>query len=158
MRILRAVILLILTIGFVYLLNNPIGPLPALGSLLDPVNGCWANAEPVDANFTEHIQLKGLDKPVTVWFDDRMVAHVHATDNYDLYFAEGYIHAYFRLWQMDMETRAAAGRISEVAGAKALKFDRTQRRKGMVFGAENSLQAIEADPRTKEMLDAYTAG
>lgn len=158
MRILRAVILLILTIGFVYLLNNPIGPLPALGSVLDPVNGCWANAEPVDANFTEHIQLKGLNKPVAVWFDDRMVAHVHATDNYDLYFAEGYIHAYFRLWQMDMETRAAAGRISEVAGAKALKFDRTQRRKGMVYGAENSLQAIEADPRTKEMLDAYTAG
>jgi len=158
MRTLRAIILLLITTGLVYLLNNPIAGLPAIGKLLDPINGCWANAEPVDANFTANFQLKGLRHPVTVWFDDRMVAHVHATDNYDLYFAEGYIHAYFRLWQMDMETRAAAGRVSEVIGEKALKFDRTQRRKGMVYGAENSLQAIEADPRTKDMMDAYTAG
>jgi len=158
MRILRAIILLIITAGFIYVLDNPAGSLPAIGRLLDPVNGCWANAEPVDANFTFDLQLNELHHPVKVWFDDRMIAHVHAADDHDLYYTEGYIHAYFRLWQMDMETRAAAGRVSEVVGGKALKFDRTQRRKGMVYGAENSLQAIEADDRTKEMMDAYTAG
>ncbi|MBS1690383.1 MAG: penicillin acylase family protein, partial [Bacteroidetes bacterium] len=82
MRTLRAVILLLITASLVYLLDNPIGGLPAIGKLLDPVNGCWANAEPVDANFTINLQLKGLRRPVTVWFDDRMVAHVLATENY----------------------------------------------------------------------------
>src|SRR5207249_918759 len=74
------------------------------------------------------------------------------------YFLEGYIHAMFRLWQMDMETRAAAGRISEIAGEKTINLDRKQRYKGMAYGAENSLKAMEADPRTKLMMDAYTEG
>ncbi|MEO6830901.1 MAG: penicillin acylase family protein, partial [Chitinophagaceae bacterium] len=58
----------------------------------------------------------------------------------------------------DIQTRAAGGRVSEVAGAKAIEFDRGQRRKGMVFGAEKSLKAMESDPRTKAMLDAYRDG
>src|SRR5690606_837550 len=63
-----------------------------------------------------------------------------------------------RLWQMDLQTRAAAGRVSELLGDKALKFDRGQRRKGMVYGAEKSLKAMEADPRSKLVLDAYRDG
>jgi penicillin amidase len=59
---------------------------------------------------------------------------------------------------MDMQTRAAAGRISEVAGEKAFEFDRGQRRKGMVWAAENSLKAMEANPITKKVLDQYTRG
>lgn len=158
MRLLRALVFIVITIGLVYVLDKPIGALPAIGRLLDPVKGCWANAEPVSKNFGGDIKLSALHHPVTVWFDDRMVPHIHAADDHDLYFVLGYIHATFRLWQMDMETRAAAGRVSEVIGEKGLKFDRLQRRKGMVFGAEHSLQAIEADPRTKQMMDAYTAG
>ena len=44
-----------------------------------------------------------------------------------------------RLWQMDFQTRFAAGRISEIVGEKAIEVDRYQRRMGMVYGAENSL-------------------
>ena len=87
-----------------------------------------------------------------------MVPHIQAQNDYDLYFAQGYIHAYFRLWQMDLQTRAAAGKVSELLGQKALKYDRGQRRKGMVYGAELSLKAMEADPRTKTALDAYRDG
>ncbi len=94
----------------------------------------------------------------TVWIDTQLVPHIHAANDHDLYFIEGYIHASFRLWQMDMETRAAGGRVSEVIGEKTLSYDRNQRRKGMVYAAENSLKAMEADPRTKLMMDAYTAG
>lgn len=158
MRFIAAIFALAISCFFIYVLANPVGTLPALGPLLDPVNGCWANAEPVNKNFSGNIKLPSLQNPVSVWFDERLVPHIHAANDRDLYFVQGYIHAYFRLWQMDMETRAAAGRISEVIGEKALKFDRTQRRKGMVYAAENSLQAAEAEPRTKMMLDAYTAG
>ncbi|XZF15825.1 penicillin acylase family protein [Chitinophagaceae bacterium MMS25-I14] len=158
MRILRAGIPVVITIALVWLLDHPLGSLPALGRLLDPVNGWAASAEPVNKTYTSDLKIKGLRAPVTVWLEDRLVPHIKADNDHDLYLAEGYIHAYFRLWQMDMQTRAAGGRVSEVIGEKGLKFDRTQRRKGMVYAAENSLKAIEAEPRTKEMLDAYTEG
>ncbi|RYZ52741.1 MAG: penicillin acylase family protein, partial [Sphingobacteriales bacterium] len=158
MRIIRAFIIPVITLVLVFLLDRPAGSLPALGRLLDPVNGWGGAAEDETGVFEGELVLKGIRQPVTVWMEGRMVPHIIAGNEYDLYFTQGYIHARLRLWQMDMQTRAAAGRISEVAGEKALEFDRLQRRKGMVYGAENSLKAIESDPRTRQMLDAYTAG
>ncbi len=157
MRILRAILPLMLTVIIVYWLNRPIGSNPALGKLLDPVGGFWANAEPAGKDFNNLLNLP-LKGDVEVWFDDRMVPHIKASGDYDLYFAQGYIHAYFRLWQMDLQTRAAGGRVSELLGEKAVNFDREQRRKGMVYGAENSLRAMERDPRTKTALDGYRDG
>ena len=171
MRIVRALLLPVITIILIVILSRPIGALPALGTLLDPVNGWAANAEPVNTDFTLEFSLPGLHHPVTVAIEDRLVPHIKAADDHDLYMMQGYIHAYFRLWQMDLQTRAAAGRVSEVTGEKwvidqrtgkkknaTLDFDRAQRRKGMVYAAEKSLEAMEADTRTKTMLDAYTAG
>jgi penicillin G amidase len=149
---------LILTTILVYVLNKPMGSLPAIGQLIDPINGFWANAEAKNENFSLSDKLPFIKAPATVWFDERLVPHIHATSDYDAFFLQGYIHARFRLWQMDMQTRAAAGRVSEVAGADAFAFDRKQRRKGMLYAAENSLKASEAEPHTKLMLDAYTAG
>lgn len=147
-----------LTIGWAYLLSTPIGSIPALGTLLDPVSGAMAAAEPVSKNFTRDIEFSRLRNGATVWFDDRMVPHIHANNEHDLYFLQGYVHAYFRLWQMDMQTRAAAGRVSEVVGESAFDYDRKKRRSGMVYAAENSLRAAEADTRTLQMLNAYTEG
>lgn len=158
MRYFYAGISLLITVAFVWMLNHSAGTTPPLGRLLDPVNGCWANAEHVNKNYSRLSRIKGFKAPVTIWLEDRMVPHIHAANDHDLYMAQGYVHACFRLWQMDMQTRAAAGRVSEMVGEKTLQFDRTQRRKGMVYGAGNSLKAMEADPRTKEMLDAYTEG
>lgn len=158
MRILRTILPSVLTIAVLYLLNNPLGGIPALGKLLDPVSGFWANAEPVKKDFSFTVPSGITGNEVEVWFDERMVPHVNAENDYDLFYAQGYIHAYFRLWQMDLQTRAAGGRLSEVIGDKTLEYDRLQRRKGMVFGAENSLSAMEADTRTKQVLDAYRDG
>jgi penicillin amidase len=158
MRLLSAILPLMLTIIIVYLLNKPLGSTPALGVLLDPVNGFWTSAEPVDNDFNAKISLEGAKEEVEVWFDNRLVPHIKAANDYDLYYTQGYIHAYFRLWQMDLQTRAAAGRVSELLGEKALKYDRGQRRKGMVYGAEKKLQAMERNPLTKNALDAYCAG
>lgn len=157
MRFISFLIALVLSTAWVLLLNNPAGSVPALGKLLHPVSGFWGNAEPVEnvaGQFRLPVQKQGLQ----VTFDERLVPHVKAANDEDLYFAQGYLHAYYRLWQMDMQTRAAAGRISEVAGEKAFDFDRNQRRKGMVWAAENSLKAMEAEPKTKKTLDAYTLG
>lgn len=159
MRFISFLIALALSIGWIALLNRPIGGTPALGRLLNPVNGYFANAEPADeVGQSFYLPREKLKQAVTVTFDTRLVPHIKAQNDEDLYFAQGYAHAYYRLWQMDMQTRAAAGRISEVAGPKAFDFDRNQRRKGMVWAAENSLKAMEANPYTKKILDAYTHG
>lgn len=158
MRYLRAILPLAITCVLVYLLNTSINGSPALGKLLDPVAGVWTNAEPIGKDYNKKLSFEQLNSSAKVWFDDRMVPHIHADNDQDLYFLQGYIHAMFRLWQMDMQTRAAAGRVSEIIGARGLSYDRDKRRKGMIYGAENSLKKIERDSRSKEMLDAYTAG
>lgn len=159
MRFISFVAALVLSIVWIVLLNNPFPGKPALGKLFDPVHGFWGNAEPVKNVAGQfHFPDASLSQRITVTFDERLVPHITAKNDEDLYMAQGYVHAYFRLWQMDMQTRAAAGRISEVIGDKALEFDRTQRHKGMGWAAENSLRAMEANPTTKKMLDSYTKG
>jgi penicillin G amidase len=158
MRRFFAVLFLFITVGLIYVLDNAIGKLPALGRLVDPVNGLWANAEPVSKDFSCDSKLSALKGNAQIWLDDRLVPHIRAANTHDLYYLQGFVHATFRLWQMEMQTRAAGGRISEVVGRGALNFDREKRRLGMVYAAENSLKMMEADPETKVLLDAYTAG
>src|SRR5205823_3325593 len=78
----------------------------------------------------------------------------------DAYFIQGYLHAKYRLWQMEFQTMAAAGRISEILGndPRFIRFDREQRRLGMVYGAEKAVRAMDADPEDKKFFDAYTNG
>lgn len=158
MRVLGAILPLVLTVVLVYLLSIPIGSNPAIGKLLDPAGGFWANARCVDKGYDLELNSTLIKDEVSVWFDERLVPHIEANSDFDLYYAQGYVHAYFRLWQMDLQTRAAAGRISEILGPKAIEYDRGQRRKGMVYGAEQSLAAMEANPLSKTALDGYTAG
>jgi penicillin amidase len=87
-----------------------------------------------------------------------MIPHVFAQNDHDVYYAQGYVTAMHRLWQMDFQTRFAAGRISEIVGKKAIEVDRYQRRMGMVYGAENSLKGMMEDPIAKAMILAYTEG
>ncbi|MBS1616141.1 MAG: penicillin acylase family protein [Bacteroidetes bacterium] len=158
MRLMRLVPLLLVVL-FVWTLNHSFSvSLPAFGKILDPVNGILASAEPLHPDFKKEVRLIGLQQPVHIWMDSALIAHVRATNDHDLYYAQGFLHANFRLWQMDLQTRAAAGRVSEVIGAKALDYDRGIRREGMVWGAQHSLAAMEKDPRTKAMLDAYRDG
>src|SRR5690606_10842296 len=66
--------------------------------------------------------------------------------------------AMHRLWQMEFQTHAAAGRVSEVIGEKAIDFDRLQRRKGMVFGAKNALASFNKNDTVKQAVEAYAEG
>ena len=59
---------------------------------------------------------------------------------------------------MEFQTHAAAGRLSEIFGSKALGYDRFQRRIGMVYGAENTLNEVRRDSITYANLIAYTNG
>lgn len=148
----------LISVGLILTLNTRIGKIPALGEFLSPQHGFWQNAEPWDYNFSEVHRLKGLKGKVDVYFDDRLVPHIYADNPTDAVYVQGFLHARFRLWQMEFQTHAAAGRVSEVVGDVALNYDREQRRNGMTYGAEVLLSEIEKDPLTKLLTDSYTAG
>ncbi len=131
---------------------------PRLGYFLSPQTGFWQNAEPTDISFDVDLKVKGISAITDVYFDERLVPHIYAENDADAYFVQGYLHAKFRLWQMEFQTYIAGGRLSEVTGADNLKTDKYLRRLGLLYGAERSLEAMEKDPETKQMLDAYTLG
>jgi penicillin G amidase len=158
MKLLPLIITAAITTGMVYILNTT-AVLPApLGKLLSPQHGIWQNAENADNDFSTQLDFPQLQGKVDVYLDDRLVPHVFAEQENDVYFVQGYLHAKFRLWQMELQTHAAAGRASEIIGSKALAHDREFRRLGMGYAAEISLKEMEKDPEMKGMLDAYTAG
>ena len=149
-----------ITIILIYALNrgwNFGSPIPPLGKFLDPFGGFWQNAE-TKTRPDEVLTLTGLKEEVSIRYDSLLIPHVFAKNDDDLYLAQGYITAANRLWQMEFQTHAAAGRISEIIGNAALDYDRTQRRRGMVFAAENALKAMEADPIAAKMVKSYTQG
>ena len=76
--------------------------------------GFWQNAENNHFMFNHKVKIKGAIDKVEIVFDDRMIPHIFAQNDHDLYLAQGYVTAMHRLWQMDFQTRFAAGRISEV--------------------------------------------
>jgi penicillin G amidase len=158
MRILPFLTTAVITGGLVFALNKRWGSVPDAGAFLSPQQGIWKNAEPANGAASTDLKFPQLKGKASVYYDERMVPHVFAANEADLYFVQGYIHAKDRLWQMEFQTYAAAGRVSEIVGDKALNFDRGMRRLGMVFAANNSLKEMEKDAAIKAMADAYTAG
>lgn len=155
-------LLAVLTIGLNALLSQRLvlgeQALPPMGGFLSPQEGFWRNAEPAGASPPPSITLRGLSAPVQVAWDTSGIPHLFAANDTDLYRAQGWVVASQRLWQMDFIARAAAGRVSEVIGAKALEFDRVQRRKGMLIGAEASTAALLQDKAMAALLNAYADG
>ncbi|MDR3712508.1 MAG: penicillin acylase family protein [Puia sp.] len=162
MRIVPFLISTAVTAGLIVGLNRSWGPIPPLGSFFSPQHGFWQNADPVGKDYSENLVLPGLKEKATIYFDARLVPHVFADNSEDACYIQGYLHAKFRLWQMEFQVYAAAGRVSEILGRGPgdgyLKFDRTMRRLGMVTGAEKAVAEIEKDSTTKKDCDAYTAG
>lgn len=159
MRIVPFIISTIISVALVFALNKRWGTIPALGRFLSPQTGFWQNAEADGEDMNEDFAFGQLKGKVNVYLDERLVPHVFAEKEEDAYFVQGFLHAKYRLWQMDFNSRAASGRLSEIIdNPQLLNYDRLQRRSGMVFAAENMLTEIKKDAFSQGILDAYTAG
>ena len=158
MKIISFLAAAIATIALVLILNTRlVTPVP-IGSLLAPQQGLWQNADALDKNYSEDLKIAGLRGKVSVYFDDRLIPHVFAEQENDVFAVQGYLHAKFRLFQMQLQTNFAAGRAAEMVGDVAVKHDREFRRLGMVFAAEKAQIEMEKDTLTKAACDAYTMG
>lgn len=103
-----------------------------------------------------NLHLEGLRASVEVIRDRWGVPHIYARDVHDLLFAQGFVHAQDRLWQMDFQRRVVAGRLAEVLGPAALPSDRGMRILGLRRVAEAEVDLLNADARGE--LEAYADG
>ncbi|WP_179018648.1 penicillin acylase family protein [Winogradskyella forsetii] len=152
----KLILSFLLTVCIFFALNTKFGAIPPIGKFLNPYTGVWQNE--TDEAISGNISIPELKDKVTVYYDAELIPHVFAQNELDLYRAQGYITAKHRLWQMEFQTYAAAGRLSEIIGEKALNYDRQERRRGMVYGAEQTLSKMSEDKTMMAIVEAYADG
>jgi penicillin amidase len=160
MKFLPFVLSLLLTIALTWVLSipNPFGQeVPAVAPLLSPFNGFWQNAQVESKKTYKNLKLDGLRDEVNIIYDDRLVPHIFAKNDRDALFAQGYVTAQHRLWQMDIAVRAASGTLSEVMGDATLDYDRLQRRRGIKAAAQRAAQSWNKSPNAS-LLQSYVDG
>ncbi len=139
-----AVLLVLVAVGFAP------GRGLAVGRAISPVPVAPA------ADVRERLALAGLLAEVTVDRDARGVPYLEAANDADLYFAQGYVMASDRLWQMDLYRRVARGETAELFGKQALEEDKRWRRYGFAAVAEEGLKHLS--PELIAALEAYSRG
>ncbi len=106
--------------------------------------------------FDGELIIEGLQHPVTIYRDEASIPHIYAKTDQDLMFAQGWIHAQDRLWQMEMNRRVAMGRISEAFGDLALDTDRLVRTLGFNRLAKQDWD--NTSPKLKSLMKSYADG
>ncbi|MFB4161575.1 penicillin acylase family protein [Geomicrobium sp. JSM 1781026] len=101
-------------------------------------------------------EAAGLESEVDVYRDDFGVPHIEATSDYDLYYAQGFVTAQDRMFQMDLSRRQASGELSEVIGVSALDTDKYFRTFGLRRAAHDSYELYSDEALVA--LHAYADG
>lgn len=105
------------------------------------------------------VSVPGLEDTVEIYRDEMGIPHIYAENEHDLYFAQGYVHAQDRFWQMEWWRHVGLGRVSEIAGSGTVEIDKFIRTMGWNRLAENTLAYYEEEqPEYMHILEAYSAG
>src|SRR5579863_3846388 len=102
------------------------------------------------------LKLPGLLRPVTVLRDPWGVPHIYARDQHDLFFAQGFVTAQDRLFQMELWKRAGQGRLAELLGAAAVPRDISARL--LRYRGDLAPEYLSYAPDARQILEAFTAG
>ncbi|MBC7797274.1 MAG: penicillin acylase family protein [Pyrinomonadaceae bacterium] len=105
---------------------------------------------------SQTLSLKGLQDSVTVKRDGRGISYIEAKNDADLYFAQGFVTASDRLWQLDLLRRVARGELSEIFGKQVLEQDKRWRKLGFAQIAPETLKNLP--PEVRASLESYASG
>jgi penicillin amidase len=105
---------------------------------------------------TVNLTVSGLKESVTVRRDERGIPYIEARNSADLCFAQGYVMAQDRLWQMDLLRRVARGETAEIFGKVALEQDKRWRRFGFAGVVEETFKNF--NPEHRIILESYARG
>jgi penicillin amidase len=108
------------------------------------------------AQTSGRLTLAGLQKPVQVLRDPWGVAHIYAENADDLFFAQGFVAAQDRLWQMEMWRRAGEGRLAEVLGASAVERDKFARL--MRYRGDMRAEWESYAPDARRIIESFVRG
>ncbi len=145
-------VVLLGVLGFGY------GTIPALGPALDPGRGAWTSAAGGEPVRSQTLGLPGLGHAVTVSFTPQGVPSVRAASDHDMFLALGYLHAQFRLSEMDEERRLGEGRLAQLAGPQDLSSDEFELRLGLLRTAQKEWAQMPKDGLAARALTAYAQG
>ena len=146
------------TLALLALSGLRVGPLPAIGPLIDPWTGIWSAARNADPTGERAALIPSLALPVQGLVDRRGVPHLFATTDLDAWRALGWLHARDRLFQLDLQTRAAEGTLTEWVGRPALPLDREMRELGLAHRADSLWAALDTTTPARRALEAYAEG
>jgi len=132
--------------------------IPGLMRVLNPTYGLWQNVDISYQGAQKEITLQGPKEEVRVYYDDRLVPHIFANNIEDATFAQGYLLAKHRLWQMDFMVRLSAGRLSEVLGKATIPRDLMMRKFGLEYGAKKSVEEWKKFPEDHQSVSAFKDG
>ncbi len=161
LMILQGFVSLLVLSVLVFGLGRSFAFLSPIGLFVSPSTGVWRHQSTSSKDLLEKFPAAMAEagmKTVELTIDSDGVPHLFADEDAELYFAQGYITAYFRLWQMDFMSRITAGRVSEILGEKALPIDRFFRRLRIPAAAEASADLMLNDIVTRNALTAYSNG
>ena len=108
------------------------------------------------AQTSGELRLAGLKEPVEVLRDRWGIPHIYAKNPDDLFFAQGFVQAQDRLWQMEIWRRTAEGRLAEIVGAAAVERDRIARL--VRFRGEMEAEWASYSPDAKQIVEAFVRG
>jgi penicillin amidase len=124
-------------------------------TLLASVRVAAQQAAPAPQN-SQTLRLAGLQSTVTVRRDERGIPYIEAANEADLYFAQGYVTASDRLFQMELFRRTARGELSEVFGNATLDEDKRHRTLGFARLADAQVALLPA--KLRRSLEDYARG
>jgi penicillin G amidase len=108
------------------------------------------------AQTSGRIELAGLSKPVEVLRDTWGVAHIYAQTQEDLFFAQGFVAAQDRLWQMEIWRRTGEGKLAEILGPSAIERDKFARL--MRYRGDMEAEWKSYAPDAKAIIEAFVRG
>lgn len=134
------------------------GGVPALGRVLDPGHGAWTSAAGGKLPASRTLRLPGIAGGATVSFDRNGIAAINAASEGDAMIALGYLHASFRLTEMDLERRLAEGTLAQLAGPSHLASDEFELRLGLLRTAQREWAEMPKNGIEAHLLESYSAG
>jgi penicillin amidase len=155
-RLVNAIAAIVVSAVLLGVMGFGYGTIPALGPALDPGRGAWTSASGGQAVTSATLNVAGLAQPVTVSFTKDGLAAINAASDHDLFLALGYVHARFRLSEMDLERRLGEGQLAQLGGPGDLSSDEFELRLGLLRTAQNEWARTTGQAR--QALIAYSQG
>tara|TARA_B110000116_G_scaffold227981_1_gene209164 strand:- start:1967 stop:4441 length:2475 start_codon:yes stop_codon:yes gene_type:complete len=143
---------------FLYLGNSRLGSLPPLLNFLDPAHGVWAISNTEDQSDLMLKPIEGLSDKIQIIYDNRQVPHIYAQTIEDVLLGLGYAVARDRLFQLELQTRATAGTLTEILGERVLPLDRQARQLGLAWAAEKNHSELAPTSKSYRYQAAYAKG